>query len=287
MIGVHVNWSKPRKHPYQPWEILAQIVSAELYRKNYGKIKLICDEPALRVYEKLGMTSLYQDIEMLDESLLDGINPDIYFAAGKLAAQLQVAEDKCYFMDLDVLINPVERGFNFDFPYVLHRELPLNPHYPILDTWQWPLPFNKEVYALNCGIVYFPNKELRREYAALALKFMFANRDHGNYDPNVLMVTAEQRLLGIYLAHKRIAPGYFLYDIYVPNAGDGELFWYADKLGSNMKERESEYTHLWGAKNVLLQSRTESVEMTTKLLELCDTFSKLDTELILHKIKQL
>lgn len=286
MIGVHTNWSKPRKVPYQDWEILLQILSAEIYKKNYGNIKLICDPEALHLYERLGITDLYDDIEILDETLLEGINPDIYFAAGKLAAQLQVEEEACMFIDLDLILKPIERGFNFDYPYVFHRELPHSPYYPNDPNWNWPLPFLDNVYAANCALVYFPTKELRREYAALALKFMFANNNHGDYDPNVLMVTAEQRLLGIFLRQKGIDPGYFIHDIYIPGNTD-ELIWFSDSLGSNIKFREPEYVHVWGLKSHLLKSKLDAKGITLQLIEMMAEHTVLDSNEILYKLNTL
>jgi len=287
MIGYHVNWSAPRRHPYQNWEILAQILSAEFWRRNSGPIKLVCDEPALRVYEKLGMTSLYKEIEMLDLTLLEGIDPSIYFAGGKLAAQLQVPDDQCVFLDLDLILNPQQDEFNPAQPYFLHREIPVSPYYPDEARWFWPIEFMKDVFALNCGISYLPSKELRREYAGLALQFMVNNTDYYQYEPNALMVTAEQRLLGMFLKTKNLEPHYFVNDIYIPGNYDKQVVWYSDNLGSNIKEKESEFSHLWGSKSILLNSHIDAVDMTITLLALCEEITKLDVEKILHELKRI
>jgi hypothetical protein len=287
MIGYHVNWSAPRKYEYQNWEILSQILSAELWKKNYGTIKLVCDEPALRVYEKLGITSLYKEIEMLDTSLLEGIDPSIYFAAGKLAAQLQVAEDECTFIDLDLILNPAEPVFDRKIPFALHRELPVDVYYPNETEWNWPIPLEKEIYAVNCGMLYLPSKELRREYASLALKFMANNSNPGKHDKNTLMVTAEQRLLGIFLKSKGMNPDYLIKDVYIPGEFEEETVWFSDALGSNVKQMEAHFSHIWGKKKLLVNSQIYAAEMVFNLLELCYEISEIDVDTVIHKLKQL
>jgi hypothetical protein len=287
MNAYHVNWSAPRRYTYQNWEILAQILSAEFWRRNVGPIRLICDEPALRVYEKLGITSLYREIEMLDLTLLEGIDPDIYFAAGKLAAQLQVPDDQCAFIDLDLILNYKQNPFNSTTPYFLHREIPVSPYYPNEKSWFWPIDFVHDVYALNCGISYLPNKELRREYAGLALQFMVNNRDYLHYEPNALMVTAEQRLLGMFLKAKGLEPSYFISDIYIPGNYGEQIVWYADDMGSNIKEKEAEFSHLWGSKRLLLNSHIDAAEMTVTLLALCEEMTELDVDKILYQLRKI
>jgi len=288
MVGYHVHWSGPvnRRH-YTAWEILLQILSAKMWAHSFGPIKLICDKKTADFYKEIGILGIYDDYELFDESILKGIDPTIYFAAGKLLAQLQVEDEVCAFIDTDLLIVG-DYDFDSSNVTVFHREFPDVSVYPNLwDHWEMEIPHDGDTYPLNCALVIWPQKELRRNYASIALKFMRNNTYYGGYKPNVLMVTAEQRLLGLYLKHMGIIPEYYIKDIYLSSPEEMETSWGRDGMGSNIQNLNKEFFHLWGHKKYLLENPMAAAEYTLHLYNMFEKYPELDVESILQKINSL
>ena len=285
MKGYHCVWEAPRTLPYMQWEILLQILSAKFWKEAYGQIGLVCDESTLEYYQSIGMDEIYDEIEILDRDLLEGIDPEIYFAAGKVAAMLQIQGDKIAFIDTDLLIAEFPEPFDLDTVTVFHREALSEYVYPdFFDKWKTEEEVDNECMALNCALVVWPQEELRRNYAATSLKFMRANDYHGRLLKNVLMVTAEQRMLGIFLKNRGIIPDYIVKDIYVPTFTDTSISWYSDGLGSNLKEMSEKFVHVWGHKDLLRKDPMEAAQYTIQLFQLCEKYPELNVESILSKM---
>lgn len=285
MIGYHVVWDPPRTSPWERWEVLLQVLSACMWKETHGPIKLLCDRTTYDFLDQFSVLDLYDEVDVFDDDLLDGIDPSIYFAAAKLVGMLQVEDDQCAFIDTDLLLGS---GVNHIDPlnvHVFHREHPSESVYPdLFDRWKIDIPVDDSCYAMNCALVYWPNRELRRNYASTALKFMRANDYHGNYNKNVLMVTAEQRLLGFYLKHRGIIPDFYIKDIYIPDPNYVSLSWIADDMGSNLPQLKNEFLHLWGHKKELRNNKLEAAEYTYKLYELCQKYDHLKIDKILNKM---
>lgn len=287
MVGYHVHWSGPKRVEYTQWEILLQILSAKMWSHHFGPIKLVCDEQTLELYKQIGMIDLYDAYETFDMSLLDGIDPDIYFAAGKILAQLQVEDEVCAFIDTDLLITG-DQEFDTTNPTVFHREFPDQQVYPNLwEHWEIDIPYDTDTYPLNCALVIWTNKELRRNYASTALKFMRNNTYSGKYASNALMITAEQRMLGLYFKHLGIFPNYYIKDIYLCAQPDYSLDWMQDALGSNVEMLNKKFFHLWGHKKYLTQDPMAAAEYTLGLYEMCDKYPELNIDSILQKLNKL
>jgi len=286
MIGYHVVWDPPRTSKWESWEVLLQVLSAVMWKEGFGPIKLLCDAKTLEYFKSIGVDELYDEIDVFDNSMLKGIDPDIYFAAAKLLGMLQVQDDQCAFIDTDLLLTPPKTPIDETNVYVFHREYPIESVYPDLwDRWKSPIPTDSETHAMNCALVYWPNRELRRNYASMALKFMRTNDYHGMYDKNVLMVNAEQRMLGFYLKHRGIIPDYYIKDIYIPDPDHVSLSWIEDGLGSNLKNLKKEFLHLWGHKKELRNNKIEAAQYTFRLYELCVKYDELKIDNILKKLK--
>lgn len=285
MQGYHVIWDAPRKTPYSNWEILLQILSAKMFQQFFGEIHLLCDPQTADFMKDIGVDEIYNSIDLIDSDLLEGIDPKIYFAAGKLAAMLQVSGDHAVFLDTDLLIRDVAHVFSKEVPTVFHREA-LHPRvYPdLFDYWKMDLTPHKDCLPLNCALTVWPQEELRRNYASHALKFMRVNTYHANLPHNVLMVTAEQRLLGIFFKERGVIPDYFIKDIYVPNFTTRNVEWTQDALGSNIQSLSKFFVHLWGQKDQLRANPIEAAEYTIKLFDLCRLYPELKVETILDRL---
>jgi hypothetical protein len=287
MKGYHVVWEAPRTQNYMQWEVLLQLLSAKFWKEVNGHIGLLCDQKTLDYYKSLGMDEVYDEIEILDKDLLEGIDPKIYFAAGKLAAMLQVQGDKVAFLDTDLLLTQLPEPFDLETVTVFHREALNDKVYPnFWDKWQTEEDVDISAMALNCALVIWPQEELRRNYASTALKFMRSNTYHGRMPKNVLMVTAEQRMLGMFLKNRGIIPNYVIKDIYIPTLFQKSLSWMQDGLGSNLEQISEKFLHLWGHKAVLREDPFEAAEYTMQLFNLCERYPELDVESILNKMSK-
>jgi hypothetical protein len=262
-----------------------QILSARMWQIRHGKVNLIADAESLVYFKRIGVTDIYDEVEELDISLLEGIDPKIYFAAGKLSAQLQASGNNLTFIDTDLLISSEIDRFNPDVVTVFHREFPENSVYPNLwKHWQTEIPLDLKVQPINCALVSWPDEELRRNYASLALKFMRANTYHGRFTTNSLMVTAEQRLLAMYLKWKGVQPDYYIKDIYLPDTQPGIVSWQYSDEGTNIEAISDEFIHLWGHKSILRNDPLQAAEYTMKLFDICQRYPELKVDNILNKM---
>lgn len=285
MTGYHCVWDPPRTSPWERWEVLLQVLSACMWKETHGPIKLLCDGTTHDFLKEFGVLDLYDEVDVFDNVLLDGIDPSIYFAAAKLVGMLQVEDEQCAFIDTDLLLGSPVNRINPTNVNVFHREHITESVYPdMFDRWEIDIPIDTSCYAMNCALVYFPNRDLRRNYASTALKFMRANTDHGAYNKNVLMVTAEQRMLGFYLKHRGIIPDYYITDIYIPDPNFVSLSWDVDGLGSNLGVLRGELLHLWAKKHELRNNKIEAAEYTYQLYELCQKYEHLQIDNILNKM---
>jgi len=285
MTGYHVVWDSPREQAYTQWEILMQILSARMWQIRHGKVNLIADAKSLVYFKKIGVTDIYDEVEELDVSLLEGIDPKIYFAAGKISAQLQASGDHLAFIDTDLLISSEVDRFDQEKLTVFHREFQEKSVYPNLwEHWQTEIPWDLCTQPINCALVYWPDEELRRNYAAMSLKFMRANTYHGRFRANSLMVTAEQRLLALYLKWKGVTPDYYIKDIYLPDIDAGIVRWQSSDEGTNIETISEEFIHLWGHKSILRNDPIQAAEYTMKLFDICQRYPELEVESILNKM---
>lgn len=240
------NWTRPyaMSHPGQPYEIpdfelLTTILSALLWRKHNGSIRMITDCVGERYYRSLGLSSLWDDgITCELDAIPYTIDPSTYWAVGKLYA-LQHVSAPCVMMDTDFIVWCAlqNRLANSDLT-VIHRES-LNPDiYPNADAfslaagYQFPKEWNWETQACNTAFTYFGNDALRQEYLSQCMKFIRATRGH---DGLIYMVFAEQRLLAMCAQ----ANGYQIDAL--------------STLEQLFSPEQTDFTHTWGFKQAMLE----------------------------------
>lgn len=240
------NWTRPyaMSHPGQPYEIpdfelLTTVLSALMWRKNNGSIRMITDCVGERYYRSLGLDSLWDGgISCELDAIPYTIDPSTYWAVGKLYA-LQHISAPCVMMDTDFIVwcKLEERLASSDLA-VIHREDLMPDIYPdrevfslargysFPENWDWETP------ACNTALTWFGSEELRQEYITQALKFVRATRGH---DSLIYMVFAEQRLLAMCAQ----ANGYQIDALSTPE----ELF----------QPDQKEFTHTWGFKQAMME----------------------------------
>jgi len=233
------------------FEILTMALSALEWRAHNGPITLVTDSKGRAWAEALGITSVWDAIDVrLDE--MDDIPLDevVFWAAGKLFA-LRAQTAPCVIIDLDFIV-----WQTLDFtPYgtgvaAIHSEGFWDVVYPPPETLQlhtgYALPSGLDDTArpLNGALVYHGDTGFLHRYAQAAIDFMLHADAHG--DVLRYMVFAEQRLLAM-LAEKEHRPIY-------------EMMTLPELFGN-----QRYFTHLWGYKRELRKSEEASAAFCARL----------------------
>lgn len=243
LLALHVNWTKPSRvrfpnSPYaiEDFDILSTILSALLWRRFNGPIKLYTDNTGYAYYDMLGMTDLWDggvDTAVL-EAIPDDIPADIFWAGAKLFA-IQNQDIPFVMMDTDLMVwsdirermkgydamayHPEslnETGCYIDYNF-LKKPKGYNPN----PSWDWTIdPY-------NTALTYYANKSFRNYYTLSAIGFMRGNTERP-MEMVSQMVFAEQRVFAMCAKYQEIKVGTFL---------------------SSPYEDSPDFTHIWGGKD--------------------------------------
>ena len=215
MQAFHSNWTRPffvhNPHtPYriEPFELLTTALSALEWRRENGSIRMICDTPAERYYQSLGLCFLWDDgVYPLLDAMPEDINAEAFWAAGKLYA-LAAMPSPCVMIDTDFICwKPLSALLSGWDAAAIHREDILPSIYPdqtaFSRTEGFPLDaLDWTVQPLNTALSYFGDDAFRRSYTDTAIRFMRCS-PHAD-DTLTYMVFAEQRLLSMCAAENAI-----------------------------------------------------------------------------------
>lgn len=215
----------------EDFDLYCTALSALQWRKNGGRITLYCDSRYADYYERIGFSEVWDDIRVCVADDLEGIDPLMFWAGGKLLA-LREADAPVVMMDTDFIAwkNP-EFGSEI---IATHREDISDGIYPPLSffkTRSHILPdFSEDVLPLNTAFLYIPDDDFKEFYTSQAIAFMKSAEKCD--DCLKYMVFAEQRLAAM-CAEFTGTPVRTLLDkdvLFCP---------------------QSDFTHLWGAKQAM------------------------------------
>ena len=201
------NWTRPYAvrcpdRPYQmtDFDLLTTVLSALVWRRENGSIRMITDDTGAQYYRSLGLTDLWDGgIFTYLNDIPSTIDPCTFWAAGKLYA-LAATPAPCVMLDTDFIVwHSLSEHWHRPLA-VIHREA-LNPAiYPapsafvLAPSYHFPTNWNWHEPACNTALTYFGNDTLRKTYVGQAMDFMQAARGR---DGLIYMVFAEQRLLAM------------------------------------------------------------------------------------------
>ena len=201
------NWTRPYAvrcpdRPYQmtDFDLLTTVLSALVWRRENGSIRMITDDTGAQYYRSLGLTDLWDGgIFTYLNDIPSTIDPCTFWAAGKLYA-LAATPAPCVMLDTDFIVwHSLSEHWHRPLA-VIHRE-ELNPAiYPapsafvLAPSYHFPTNWNWHESACNTALTYFGNDTLRKTYVGQAMDFMRAARGR---DGLIYMVFAEQRLLAM------------------------------------------------------------------------------------------
>lgn len=215
----------------EDFDLYCTALSALAWRKFNGKITICCDSVFADYYEKIGFLPLWDEVKVNVSDDLEGINPAMFWAGGKLLA-LREMNAPCVMIDTDFI---VWRTLSFgDEIIAAHREEISDDIYPPLDFFavkNHVIPdFSETVLPLNTAFLYVPDNDFKNFYTSQAIAFMKSAVDCDDYLK--YMVFAEQRMLAM-CADFTETPVKTLLD------------------KDSLHFPQSDFTHLWGAKQVM------------------------------------
>lgn len=253
MNGIHVNSTKPFfvKHKngdyyIEDFTLYNTVISALEWRKLNGDIYMCTDSIGGAYYKKLGIERVWNDILEIVPDDLEGINPTMFWAAGKLFALRNMRGDFAL-IDEDFIVWK-RLSLSKSAVTVAHREDLMPDVYPDPYTFGVKFPLldrlDCSILPCNTAFLYIPDESLRQLYTSQSIAFMKSARDSSDYLCH--MVFAEQRLLAMLCGYTGT-----------------EIETLLDK--DRLFVAQDDYTHLWGAKQALRDNK----EYREKFLERC------------------
>jgi hypothetical protein len=311
--GYHVYFQKEPLEGSQwlPIDILAQVASAILWKRNFGPIHLVCNEQHLALLHQYDALKYYDSIDttLLDDMVREvpeaGRNmrywsfPKIYLA-NKLS---QAGIGPFVILDTDLWVRRVPSTWDMAADMlVFHRE-DFDTNYvfnPYFEPRQF-LPENDDlgldwtVLPVNCALVYYNCPELVSRWYETCLLVI----EHNNGKPWALAsgdtLFIEQRLLpplaqklGYVL--KSIIPS--VYQTQVPHYSAHDTGQWEPPLNSNpeIKDVVSCITHIWGLKKSYEKDNIRCMVIIGLLGDLQDVlppkYGDIDRKL-LHAVRDL
>ncbi len=231
----------------ESFDLYCTALSALMWRKLNGKITMCCDNAFAEYYDKLGFTNIWDDIKVCVADDLEGINPRMFWAGGKLLALREVSAPVAM-VDTDFIVWKKLELEGENCLIAAHRETISEGIYPPLAFFRTRghiLPdLSEEVLPLNTAFLYVPDNDFKEFYTSQAISFMKSSVDCDDFLK--YMVFAEQRLVAM-CADYTGTPVNTLLD-------KDRLFFPQD-----------DFTHLWGAK----QAMREHPELREDFLRKC------------------
>ena len=256
MNAIHVNSTAPFfvRHPgaeyaVEDFGLYCEVISALQWRKMNGDIYMVTDSIAADYYRRLGIDKVWNGISEILPADCEGIDPEMFWAAGKLLALRDIPENAAL-VDEDLIVwNTL--SLSDTAVTCAHREyispdIYPDPHlfgvrgFSLLDR------LDLSVLPCNTAFLYIPDSSLRLFYANQSIAFMKECSAEKSGDRLCRMVFAEQRLLAM-LCEMTGTPIESLLDM--------------DKLFI----AQDGFTHLWGAK----QAMRDNDDLRNGFLERC------------------
>jgi hypothetical protein len=266
--AIHINSTAPfaikkngAAYYQEDFELLCTVLSALMWRKTNGSIKLYTDKTGYDYYGSLGLLDLWDagiDTSVV-ENIPESINQEIFWAAAKIFA-LRNETTPVAVLDTDLIVWESLGHELADKQFaVLHREelypsvyisgfhLKTRSDYQFDPEWDWT------ARPCNMSFSYFSDHAFKEYYTDCAIDFMMGN---GEYPMPMEMISqmvfAEQRIAAMCAVKKNIPIHHFLHD---PFQTDNKRF-----------------THLWGGKDQARNDVSRRKALCTATLRKIDEY---------------
>ncbi len=242
VAGYHVLATSPSfddqsniGYKMREYEQNTALLSALLWKQYNGPIRMITDPIGYRFLHDTSLFEVYEEVLPILEVRNSGISHKKYWASGKLQALRQIVAP-CAIIDMDLLVwEPLQLT---QHQVVAAHTEPIDKRiYPSLSyfhlgmDYAFPLGWKEDVEPINTSILYFSEEEFKRYYTTQSILFMQSEKETPD-DGTICMVFAEQRILAMCAAEKRVSVHTLL---------DFE----------HLSEHQNIMTHIWSAKELL------------------------------------
>ena len=211
----HVRRSPGRPYQMDETDLLTAELSARLWKRYNGPIRLLTDPMGCEYVKSTALADAYDEILPMLDPRCCGIDPDKYWAAGKIAA-LSKLPVPCVILDMDMMIWKTldlsgEKLVCACVEFISNTVYPPFSYFRTKEDYVFPADWSEEATALNTAFLYIDDEELKQEYTREAFRFMLAERESPEYWA-ICMTFAEQRILGL-CAESRGIYAKLLYDM--------------------------------------------------------------------------
>ncbi len=231
----------------EDFDLWCTVLSALNWRKHNGDISLCTDTAGAEYYRKIGLDKLWNDIRVCIPDDLEGVDPLMFWAGGKLFA-LRECNAPCVMIDTDFIVWD-KLSFGKEI-IAAHREDIYPDIYPPLQYFRLNQhilpPFDENVLPLNTAFLYLPDNDIKEFYVSQAIAFMKSAVPCD--DRLCYMVMAEQRMLAMCAEYTGTAVKTLL--------DKDHLFFPQDS-----------FTHLWGAKQAMRDDPKEREKFCRRCAE--------------------
>lgn len=215
----------------EDFDLYCAVLSALTWRRDGSRIILCCDNPGGEYIRSAGLGSVWSGICRCVPDDLDGIDPEMFWAAGKILA-MKSMKAPCVMIDTDFIVwNKPAFGKEI---IAAHREDIKPDIYPPAEYFSAKghiLPdFNWEVLPLNTAFFYVPEEDFKEFYTAQSIAFMRSAESCG--ERLKYMVFAEQRMAAMCAEFTGTE---------VKTLLDKDMLFFP----------QDSFTHLWGAKQAM------------------------------------
>lgn len=258
MEGFHSLWSKPYmagRHTEEYWmqdyEVLTMILSALMWRKHNGGIRLCADAEAIAFVEKMGLYHIW-NLGIEEITVPEAVPEKVFWAVGKLYS-LKKMQMPAVMVDLDLIIWKDIRNIIKDTDIcAIHREGIFPDVYPgkeffhMKQEYRFDPDWSFEVLPVNTCMLYIADEAFKNYYVDSSITFM---ENCLETEENLChMVFAEQRLLAMCAEKQGKQISSFF-------------------PGSAQIENQDIFTHLWGYKNILKFNYKEREAFNRKMYD--------------------
>jgi hypothetical protein len=237
----------------EDFELLTTVLSALMWRKLNGSIKLYTDKTGKDYYQSIDILDLWDagiNTAVL-ENISEYVNPQIFWACAKIFA-LQAEQTPVAMIDMDLIVwksllsvltgkqlAVIHREELMENVYLAPEILKKRKDYQFDAEWDWTaLP-------CNMSFAYFADPGFKKYYTDCSIDFMSYNNEYPQ-EMVSQMVFAEQRIVAM-CAKKMTIPVYHFLDH--PFQPDNQIF-----------------THLWGAKKTIRNEPEKRKKVCCSLL---------------------
>lgn len=278
MTGYHVYYQTNEDGKFEAINYLVQLASIKFWKKNYGPIKLYCNQKYLESITKYGLNEEYDEI---DTQFLE-TNPykkysDRYWSFCKiyLANKLAQEEESFCILDTDIWISEPNLITKEDVVF-FHKEAfdvnySMNP-YPDPINWikaEDYIDYNWNVSPRNCAIICF-NSNFRELIAKwLEVSMQVIEQTHSKEfefeNKNSSTIFIEQRLLPTLVDKLRLTMGEIFPSVYQTTQDGTDGTEWVPRIDSSeyLTYIATAIKHIWGAKKFYDKSYIRQIVLDT------------------------